>query len=108
MLQEAIRVRTPSATRAPIVQAFTAASTAAVATGVATGCDSNGRWFTFLPTQDCHIIFGDATVAAASASSMLFNAGVRVELWLARSTDTHFRVIRDTADGTLYLYPSSD
>jgi hypothetical protein len=106
-MREAIQVRTPHADRPVHTQAFTSSSTAAVLTGVSTECGStDGAWYTFVPSEDCHIIFGESTVAAASTSQMFFAAGVEFTRWLSRTKDAYLRVIRNSTDGTLYWHKS--
>lgn len=108
--QEAILIRPPAgagttSAYAPTKTAFNGTSSAVVATG-SNGLDIAGCWMTFLPTQDCHIRFGDSGVAAATISDMLFKAGVAVALWCSKNDATHYKVIRDVADGDLYAYRS--
>jgi hypothetical protein len=87
--------------------ATAAASTAAQSLGQVSPGNGSGFYVTMVCTQDAHIRFGISTVAAATASDYLLRAGIGEEFWCESSDDTHFRVIRDTADGTLHWYRSS-
>ena len=105
--REAVVARVPSADRPAHTQAFTAASTAAVLTGTSTECGGcDGGWYTFVPTQDCHIIWGKSDVAAATSSQMFYPASCSFDKWLSAKLETHLRVIRSTADGTLFWHKS--
>lgn len=84
-------------------QATSSASTAAVAIGN-TGNDIS-PWYTFVCDQDCYIAFGDAAVGVATADEWPFKADVPQSFALTPK-ETHFRVIRKSADGTLKWYPS--
>jgi hypothetical protein len=107
MMRAAIQIRTPSAVRPAHVQAFTSSSTAAVATGASSECgDADGGWYTFIPTEDCHILWGKSDVAAATTSQMFYPAGVEFSKWLSAKEDSHLRVIRNSADGSLYWHKS--
>jgi hypothetical protein len=104
--QEAILIRPPAGagtgeTCSPTKTSFTSASTAAVPTG-SFGASVAGVWMTFIATQACHIRFGDVNVAAATSSDEPIGAWERVHYWCSNKDATHFRVIRDTADGDLY------
>jgi hypothetical protein len=99
--------RAPSAARPAHTVAFTSSSTAATLTGASSECgDANGAWYTFVCSQACHIIFGDANVAVSTTSQMLYPPNVPIDIWLSVKLETHLRVIRDTADGSLYWYKS--
>ena len=87
--------------------AFTATSTAAVSLGfIAASATTIGQlhseWFSFVADQDVHIVFGDANVAAATTSRRRLFAGQEYQWECTPSRETHFRVIRNSADGTLY------
>lgn len=78
--------------------AFTATSTAAVQ--IHSG--GTGKYIVrFLPTQNCFIKFGDANVVAATSSDwpLIANQAVLLEI---SSDSNYFRVIRSSADGTLF------
>lgn len=57
-------------------------------------------------TQDVHVCFGVANVGAATTADMIFKAGVEEEFWCNQAEETHFRAIRDAADGDLYWWVS--
>lgn len=69
--------------------------------------NGSGAWFTFVCSQDAHIRFGLSTVGNAGLTDWLLRAGVAEEFWCESNIDTHFKATRDTADGTLYWYRSS-
>lgn len=85
--------------------AVTSASTAAQSLGQVQ--NGSGFWVTMVCTQDAHVRFGISTVGASTTSDYLLRAGVAEEFWCESNLDTHFRVIRDTADGTLHWFRSS-
>lgn len=64
-----------------------------------------GSWITLKPTSACHIVFGTDLVLAAQAIDEIFFAGTTEDYWL-RPGITNFRVIQDTAPGTLYWHRS--
>lgn len=75
-----------------IKQAFTGAA-AAITTARAE------KWYRFIATQDCHLLF--AAAGNATASNMLLKAGVPEVFYMGNIA--RISVIRDTADGDLYL-----
>lgn len=64
-----------------------------------------GSWITLKPTSACHIVFGTDQALAATLTDEIFFAG-SVEDYYLRPGITHFRVIQDTAPGTLYWHRS--
>lgn len=94
----------PGNSAAPLVvtaTAFTATSTAAVQ--IHSG--GTGKYVVyFLPTQDCYIRFGNASVGAADSSDWPLAANVKTKLIISTSITGYFRVIRKSADGTLDWY----
>lgn len=62
---------------------------------------TSGRAYLLCSSTDLHIIWGTSNVAAAQATDLLIprNQVVRVDV---PADVTHFRAIRDSADGTLY------
>ena len=88
------------ANAAPLIvtaTAFTSTSTSAVQIN-STG---QGRQIvTFLPTQNCFIKFGNASVAAATSSDWPLVANVSVDFEVSDDS-SYFTVIRNSADGTL-------
>lgn len=87
----------------------TAASSAAVALVQPTG-NGSGFYCTFISTVDAHIRFGYVSVGAATQSDYLLRANIPDEWYCEKSSETHFRLLRDTAataDGVLYHYRSS-
>lgn len=86
---------------------FTAVSTAA--TEVASlGIPFKGAWFTFVPSADCYIVFGRSDLPAASAANGYpLVAGVEYNWWINDTEETHFRVIRNAADGVITRYRSN-
>jgi len=94
------------ANAAPLVvtaTAFTAVSTAAIqinSTGV-------GRQvIVLLPTQNCFIKFGDASVGAATSADWPLVANQRVR-FVVSNDSSYFRVVRNSADGVLDWYVAS-
>ena len=105
-----VRIRPPhgQATgdrNANVRTATAVASTAAIAvsSNMPTG---GGLWITMICTAACRIRFGDSTVGAATASDHLIPANTYVQYWCHSVFETHFRVIRDSADGLLDHYVS--
>lgn len=85
--------------RAPISPtntAFTATSTAEVAIGAGPGANL----LRMTPSTACRIRFGTSGLGAASASDAPLEAGVQ-RIFTIGNDCTHFRVIRQTADGVL-------
>lgn len=84
----------------------TSSSSSATALSITNG---QPQYVSFISSTDCHIKFGGSTVSAA-ATDYLLKAGVE-KTFLIPGTRynaiTHFAVIRDTADGTIYWYQSS-
>ena len=107
MNRDAAVIRTPSIDRPARKQPFTDTSSTAE-THVEDDCGSaSGGWYTFVPTQDCHIIWGDADVADADTDEMFYAAGVEFSRWLSAADDSHLSVIRAGADsGALYWHKS--
>jgi len=95
---------TSSPNRAVTKTASASASTAATSLGLEV--NGSGAYFTFAATQDAHIRFGRASVAAATSSDYLLRAGVAEEWWCEGNEDTHFTAIRDATDGSIYWYRS--
>lgn len=106
-----VRIVAPSADASgdrnePQDVAITAASTSAqpvVPAGQAVSA-GHGVWATFSCTQNFHIRFGGSGVGAAVTTDMMFFAGTHM-LWVP-AKHTHFRAIRNSADGTLTWYTS--
>lgn len=109
MSLEAIRVRPPhgqgtSDKRKANIQAVSSSSTSAVALGLSVS--SGGEWVTLVSTEDAHIRFGTSGVGAATTSDYFLPAGQERAFYCLVNEDTHFRVIRATADGNLHWYIS--
>lgn len=79
-------------------QAYTSTSTAAVALPAL----GTSRELMLMPSTRCFVRFGDSNVgaAAAAAGNLALAADERFHLRISAGV-THFRVIRDTADGNL-------
>lgn len=90
--------------RAVTKTSVTSASTAAIATGAS--ANGTGIYITLVCSQDAHIRFGPAAVGAATTSDYLLRSGIAEEFWCEGNEDTHFRVIRDAVDGSLYHWRS--
>ena len=87
---------------AAIRQAFTATSTAAIALPTLGAT----REIRFAPGARCWIRFGDSGVAAAEAAANSFPLEANYpELFPVPVGATHFRIIRDTADGSIHMTP---
>ena len=80
-------------------------SPATSATAPRTGAD-HAQIVTMVANQDVRIRFGVSDVGAATTSDFLIPKNVIVS-WLCGDADTHFRVIRDSADGALEWYVES-
>lgn len=55
-----------------------------------------------LATTDCHLTQGDAAVSAPTTSSFKLLANVYMPVLVESADDLYIRVIRNSADGTLY------
>lgn len=90
----ALRVRPPTSVNTVSV---TSSASAAQALSV------TGRYVTFYSTTLCHVLFGTSAVANPTTSSWPVPAGQYVTWRVPANSDiTHFKVIRNAADGTLY------
>lgn len=100
--QQALIVLPPDANVTATV--YTGTSTAAVAIGFA------NQYITMISTTACHIVFGSSGVTAATINHWLIPANTEFTRFIPGSSYnafTHFRVIQDSASGTLYWYQSS-
>lgn len=86
--------------------ATSAASSAAQSLGQVSPGNGSGFYVTMVCSQDAHIRFGLITVGPATASDYLMRAGVAEQWFIVNPEDVAFRIIRDTADGTLYYWRS--
>ncbi len=86
--------------------AITAASTAAqpLVPAGQTQPLGGGMWIAWKCTSAFRIRVGTSTVGAATANDYFVAAGEEFQRWCLSREDTHFRAIRDTADGTLTWY----
>jgi len=89
--------------RAPTATTSLVASSAAIALPTCQG--ELGQLIAMSNAQNYRIVFGASGVAAADGNSMLFPLGLQT-LWVPKEL-THYRVIRDTADGLLTVYAMS-
>ena len=99
---QALIVLPPDANVTPTT--FTGTSTAAIALGF------NNNYFSAISTTACHIVFGNSGVTAATINHWLIPANTPFDRFIPGTTYnafTHFRVIQDSAAGTLYWYQSS-
>ncbi|MEN9854963.1 MAG: hypothetical protein RLZZ157_89 [Pseudomonadota bacterium] len=82
--------------------AIGAASSAAVAIPPI----GQSREIMLLASTRCYVRLGDAAVlpASSAAGQLILEAGERFHLRL-KTTETHYTVIRDSADGTLSVTP---
>lgn len=83
--------------------AYTAVSSAAQAIGNT----AQNEYIIICATTDCHIRFGKGDPGAATANDMIVPAKQFVRFDLRKDQEDNFRVIRDSADGTLYWYRAS-
>jgi hypothetical protein len=82
----------------PTQTAYTSASTAAVPLRDAS---IKGAQVVYLePSTDCHVVFGDASVRAATTSDFRLFAGEIYRLQFSNDSN-NLRVIRNSADGSL-------
>jgi len=90
--------------RAPIVStntAYTATSSAAVQLN-STG---TGAYLVVVtPTTNCYIKFGESNMPAAAAADFPLEAGVEYIFEVSTQFTGYFRVVRQTADGSLNWY----
>ena len=88
--------------------AFTGTSTGATETGIEDEVGTADTcMYSFCPTEDCHIEWGDSGVgAAAVATSMFYPGKVPFDKQLSRSLHTHIRVIQNSTSGSLYWHKS--
>lgn len=108
-----VRVRPPRGNGSGLKNAaYTQAVTASSATAVAVSANvalpvGSGAWVSFISTQACHIRFGQNTgkpepVGAATTSDKLIPANTEFQFWCHSVFETHFSVIRASADGVLH------
>lgn len=64
------------------------------------------RYVSFRVTANAHIIFGDDTLGAPTATDMLFTPEDGIQDWMLVPSDTGFRIIGD-ADGEIFIIFSS-
>jgi len=86
--------------------ALTSTSTTAQAIGQSTARGAR-EYVTLVSTTEFHIRFGIAAVGVSTVSDMYFPADTVIQIAL-NPRMTHFRAIRNSADGTLHYYLSSD
>jgi hypothetical protein len=107
--QEAILIRPPAGVatannpRAITNISFTNTSTTAQALP-SSGLNIHGCWVAFKSNQDCRLRVEDANVGAATSSDYLLKANDEKSWWCSSVSETHVRVIRDSADGVLQVY----
>lgn len=83
-----------------VTAVVTASSVATAVLGGATIPDT-GAFITWIADTDCYIRFGNASVGAATVNDWYLPAGVEKDYRHHPVDDTHFTVIRRTADGTV-------